>query len=75
MNELEYARIETIIEMHKELLKATHKIGMNHGENDPEIDAIIAASYTAAIKSLQKVYPGFIEFMILMLEKELDDGV
>ena len=72
MNELELARVETVIEMKNEILKAIHKVGMNHGENDPEMDSIIASAYTMSITSINKIYPEFVEFMIQMLELEND---
>jgi len=72
VNELELARVETVIEMKNEILKAIHKVGMNHGENDPEMDSIIASAYTMSITSINKIYPEFVEFMIQMLELEND---
>jgi hypothetical protein len=58
--------------MKNEILKAIHKVGMNHGENDPEMDSIIASAYTMSITSINKIYPEFVEFMIQMLELEND---
>ena len=73
VNELELTRVETVVELKNEILKTIHRVGMAHGENDPEIDSIIASAYTMSILSIAKIYPDFVEFMIQMLELETDD--
>ena len=73
MNELEFARIETVVEMHHDLMKATQNVVLNHGEDDPEMDMIVASAYTMSIKSIEMIYPNFIEFMIRMLQSEKND--
>ena len=72
MSELNMARIEAVMEMRREILLAMHKVVKVHGENDPELDSIMATALTMVIQSLEYLNPHFVEFMINMLEKEVE---
>ena len=70
MSELNAARVEAVMDMRREILLAIHGVVKVHGENDPELDSIMASALTMVIESLEYLNPNFVEFMIGMLERE-----
>ena len=72
MDELEFTRAETIIEISdktKEIIVDTIK---RHGDNDPHMPQLIAAALTLIIRDINKLAPGFTGLMGKMLEEEDD---
>jgi hypothetical protein len=69
MDELHQARLDTIVELSNALLKTTQEILLVHG-NDPKLEALLSSGYTLAIRQLNKISPGFREYMIAMLEAD-----
>lgn len=69
MNELEMARIETIMELSDAFIKTTSDIATTYGD-DPELAAILAAAYTMSIKRIEIVCPGFSNYVCTLLEDE-----
>lgn len=68
MDELTQSRVDTIVEMSDALIEQTVKAIEVHGENDPHNFHILASAYTMTINRIDRVNPGFKEFMYKMLE-------
>lgn len=69
MNELDMARVETVMELNNEFVTAIKKIVKSHGD-DPRLAHIIASAYTMSINQIDSLSPGFNKFMIAMLTNE-----
>ena len=69
MNELDMARVEMVIELNNEFVIAIKKIVKTHGD-DPRLAHIIASAFTMSIGQIDKLSPGFNDFMIVMLKDE-----
>ena len=67
MNEMQQARIDTILELEQALVKAVVDIMKIHG-NDPTAVAIILAAYAGSIKRIDTFIPSFSNSMIEMLK-------
>ena len=68
MDELLNSRLETIVELSDLMIEQTIKSMEIHGINDPYGIHILASSYTMTINRLDKVVPGFRDFMYKMIE-------
>ena len=72
MNEIQQARVDTIVELSNALLRTTADSIKLHGD-DPELDSVLTSAYTLTIRQLNNIAPGFREFMIHMLEADIND--
>ena len=67
MNEMQQARIDTILELEQALVKSVVDIMKIHG-NDPTAVSIILAAYAGSIKKIDTCIPSFSNSMIEMLK-------
>ena len=72
MDELHQLRVESIMELSEDITEVIVDMANKHG-NDPELGPIIGAALTMTIRDINKIAPGFIVFMVSMLEDELED--
>jgi hypothetical protein len=70
MNELDRARLDTILEINDGFMDYIMKITKTHGE-DPELVAILASAFTLSINQIDKIAPGFVKYMVQMLEPQV----
>lgn len=68
MDELMQARVNTIVEMSDSLIEQSVKAIEIHGGNDPHNFHILASAYTMTINRIDRISPGFKEFMYRMLQ-------
>jgi len=69
MDELQRARVESIVELSNDLMEAIIKNAKFHGD-DPHLTHIVSAAITLTIRDLNRLAPGFTELMYNMLEHE-----
>jgi len=69
MDELQRMRAESIVELSEDITEVIVDMANKHG-NDPELGPIIGAALTMSIRDIDKIAPGFIIFMLSMLEDE-----
>lgn len=72
MDELNRARLESIVELSNDMLACIIDLAKTHG-NDPMLTQIISSAITLTIRDLNKIAPGFTNHMKDMLEGEKDD--
>jgi len=66
------ARAESIVELANDIVDAVLKTSKTHGE-DPHLSHIIVSGFTLAAQDLDRVAPGFTEFLVGMLKEDLTD--
>jgi hypothetical protein len=69
MDELQRARVESIVELSNDLMEAIIKNAKFHGD-DPHLTHIVSAALTLTIRDLDRLAPGFTELMYNMLSNE-----
>jgi hypothetical protein len=72
MDDLMQARAESIVELANDIVDAVLKTAKTHGE-DPHLSHIIVSGFTLAAQDLDRVAPGFTEFLVGMLKEDLTD--
>jgi hypothetical protein len=72
MDEMTRARVESIIEMSRDIMGAIIENSKKHGD-DPNLGHIVSSALTLSIRDLNKIAPGFTELMRRMLEAEEDE--
>jgi hypothetical protein len=68
MDELTQARVNTIVDISDALIEQTVNLIEIHGKNDPHNFHILASAYTMTINRIDKISPGFKQFMHQMLK-------
>jgi hypothetical protein len=71
MDDINRARLETVLELNNEFIKCIKDVLNRHG-NDPELSSILAAAFTTSICQVDAVCEGFKKYMIFMLEKDYE---
>lgn len=71
MDELQRARVESIVELSNDLMQAIIKNAKFHGD-DPHLTHIVSAAITLTIRDLDRLAPGFVELMYHMMVAEKD---
>lgn len=69
MNELERSRVDAILEINEGIIVHINNIFKMHGE-DPELSSILSAAFALSINQIDKISPGFTNFMIQLLSVE-----
>jgi hypothetical protein len=72
MDDLMHARAQSIVELANDIVDAVLKTAKTHGE-DPHLSHIIVSGFTLAAQDLDRVAPGFTEFLVGMLKEDLND--
>lgn len=72
MDDLMHARAQSIVELANDIVDAVLKTAKTHGE-DPHLSHIIVSGFTLAAQDLDRVAPGFTEFLVGMLKEDLTD--
>lgn len=71
MDELQRARLESIIELSNDMLACIIDQAKTHGD-DPYLAQIIGSAMVLTIRDINKISPGFDNFMYRMMEPKDD---